>query len=33
MAAGLKGGCDLDCGSYYQNNGQVCLSVFFLSVI
>ena len=23
MKAGLRGGCDLDCGSFYSKNGQV----------
>ncbi len=23
MKAGLRGGCDLDCGGFYKDNGQV----------
>ena len=26
VAAGLLGGCDLDCGSYYPKNAQVYIS-------
>ena len=31
VKAGLRGGCDLNCGSFYQKNGMVCVGAYFLS--